>query len=112
MKLVDPEETVVLVTARRSPRRSDRPLAYRLKPRSTAAGRCLDQLFQLNRTIAIGGPEERVTGESPASCLVSSREDWTLQADLDGEVKRWSVGADARLRRRRWRSLVRACRRP
>lgn len=115
MKLVDPEETVVLVTgASLTAEERDRPLAYRLKAeidrrgaghayrRAVVVGDAWyleNQLFQLNPTIAIGGPGANgVTGEFTAILpTVYAREDRIfVQADLEGEVKRVALwGADA-----------------
>lgn len=115
MKLVDTEETVVLVTGTSlTAEERDRPLAYRLKAeidrrgaghpyrRAVVVGDAwyLDnRIFHLNPTIAIGGPgvngvTEEFTGMLPT---VYSREERVfVQVDLDGELKRAALwGADA-----------------
>ena len=114
MKLVDPEETVVLVTGTSpSAEDRDRPLAYRLKAEIDRRGaghayrRAVvvaddwyleHRTFHLNPTITIGGPGANgVTGELTGMLpTVYSRENRVfVQADLDGEVKRVALwGAD------------------
>ena len=115
MKLVDPEETVVLVTGTSvTAEERDRPIAYRLKAeidrrgaghayrRAVVVGDAwylASQLLQANPTIAIGGPGVNgVTGELTAILpTIHAREDRIfVQADLEGEVKRVALwGADA-----------------
>jgi hypothetical protein len=115
MKLVDPEETVVLVigTSPNAEER-DRPLATRLKAEIDRRGaghayrRAVvvgdewyleHRTFHHNPTIAIGGPgangvTEEFTGMLPT---VYSREERVfVQAELEGELKRVALwGADA-----------------
>ena len=115
MKLVDPEETVVLVIGTSpSAEDRDRPLAYRLKAEIDRRGaghayrRAVvitddwyleHRTFHLNPTITIGGPGANgVTGELTGMLpTVYSRENRVfVQADLDGELKRVALwGADA-----------------
>jgi len=115
MKLVDPEETVVLVTGSSlTAEERDRPRAHRLKAeidrrgaghayrRAVVVGDAWylqNQLLQFNPTIAIGGPGVNgVTGEFTGILpTVYAREDRIfVQADLEGEVKRVALwGADA-----------------
>lgn len=114
MKLVDTEETIILVTGSdiRAEDR-DRPLAYGLKSeidrrgeghsfrRAVVVGDAwyLDnRLFHLNPTVAIGGPgvnalAAELTGQLPT---VWSQEDRVfVQADFDGDLKRACLwGAD------------------
>ena len=115
MKLVDVEETIVLVTSADADNR-DRTAADALKAEIDARGAghayrravvvtdqwYLDnQTLQHNPTIAIGGPGVNGVSEEFASALpmVYSREEQVfVQADLDGELKRaalWGVNAAA-----------------
>lgn len=115
MKLVDTDETVVLVTGSAlTAEERDRPLAYRLKSEIDRRGEghayrravvvadlwYLDnQIFHLNPTIAIGGPGANAVAEEFSSLLptVYSSEDRVfVQADLEGDPKRAALwGADA-----------------
>jgi hypothetical protein len=115
MKLVDPEETVVLVIGT-SPNAEarDRPLADRLKAEIDRrgaghayrravvvgdAGYLEHRAFHHNPTIAIGGPGANgVTEEFTAMLPTVYRRDERVfvQADLEGELKRVALwGADA-----------------
>ena len=115
MKLVDVEETIVLVTSADADNR-DRTAADALKAEIDARGAghayrravvvtdqwYLDnQTLQHNPTIAIGGPGVNGVSEEFASALpmVYSREEQVfVQADLDSELKRaalWGVNAAA-----------------
>jgi hypothetical protein len=114
MKLVDTEETIILVTGSdiRAEDR-DRPLAYGLKSeidrrgaghsfrRAVVVGDAwyLDnRLFHLNPTVAIGGPGVNALAAELAGQLptVWSQEDRVfVQADFDGDLKRACLwGAD------------------
>lgn len=115
MKLVDTEETVVLVTgASRTAEERDRPLASLLKVEIDRRGaghayrRAVvvadawyleNRTFHLNPTIAIGGPGANdVTREfSGFLPTVYGRNDQVfVQADFEGEPKRaalWGVNA-------------------
>jgi hypothetical protein len=115
MKLVDTDETVVLVTGSAlTAEERDRPLAYRLKSEIDRRGEghayrravvvadlwYLDnQIFHLNPTITIGGPGANAVAEEFSSLLptVYSSEDRVfVQADLEGDPKRAALwGADA-----------------
>jgi hypothetical protein len=117
MKLVDTDETVVLVTGSAlTAEERDRPLAYRLKSEIDRRGEghayrravvvadlwYLDnRIFHLNPTIAIGGPGANAVAEEFSSLLptVYSSEDRVfVQADLEGDPKRaalWGVDAGA-----------------
>jgi hypothetical protein len=115
MKLVDTDETVVLVTGSAlTAEERDRPLAYRLKSEIDRRGEghayrravvvadlwYLDnRIFHLNPTIAIGGPGANAVAEEFSSLLptVYSSEDRVfVQADLEGDPKRAALwGADA-----------------
>ena len=115
MKLVDTDETVVLVTGSAlTAQERDRPLAYRLKSEIDRRGEghayrravvvadlwYLDnRIFHLNPTIAIGGPGANAVAEEFSSLLptVYSSEDRVfVQADLEGDPKRAALwGADA-----------------
>jgi hypothetical protein len=117
MKLVDTEETVVIVTGSdlRSEER-DRPTAYRLKEeidrrsdgqafrRAVVVGDTWflqNRIFHLNPTIAVGGPGVNGLAAELSQVLPVS---WTqdqrvyVHADFDAEVKRaalWGVDAEA-----------------
>jgi hypothetical protein len=117
VKLVDTEETVVLVTgAALTAEERDRPVAYALKAEIDRRGTghayrravvvtdlwYLDnRIFHLNPTIAIGGPGANGVSEEFSSLLptVYSREEQVfVQADLEGDLKRatlWGVNAGA-----------------
>lgn len=117
MKLVDTEETVVLVIGSSSAQQErDRPLADLLKAeidrrgeghayrRAVVVGDAwyLDNhLFHHNPTIAIGGPGVNGVTQEFAALLptVYSRPDEVfVQADFEGELKRaalWGVNAPA-----------------
>lgn len=115
MKLIDTDETVIIVTGSdiRAEER-DRPTAYRLKEaidarsdgqrfrRAVVVGDLWyleNRVFQLNPTIAIGGPgvnalAARLTSALPV--LWSQGEAAFVQADLEGEPKRallWGMDA-------------------
>jgi hypothetical protein len=115
MKLVDTDETVVLVTgASLTAEERDRPVAYALKAEIDRRGAghpyrravvvtdlwYLDnRIFHLNPTIAIGGPGANGVSEEFTSQLptVYSRDEQVfVQADLGGDLKRaalWGVNA-------------------
>jgi hypothetical protein len=115
MKLVDTEETVVLVTGTSvSSEERDRPLAYRLKAeidrrgaghayrRAVVVGDLwyLDnRIFQLNPTIAIGGPGANGVAQEFSAVLptvYNDEEQVFVQVDFEGELKRaalWGVNA-------------------
>jgi hypothetical protein len=117
MKLVDTEETVVLVTgASLTAEERDRPLAYLLKAEIDRRGAghayrravvvadlwYLDnRIFHLNPTVAIGGPGVNGLAQELAESLptVFNRDDQVfVQADFEGELKRaalWGVNAAA-----------------
>jgi hypothetical protein len=115
VKLVDTDETVVLVTgSSMTAEERDRPLAYRLKAEIDRRGsghayrRAVvvadlwyqqNRIFQLNPTIAIGGPGANAVSHDFSEALptVYSRDERVfLQADFEAEVKRASLwGADA-----------------
>ncbi len=117
MKLVDTEETIVLVTGSSiTAEERDRPLAYLLKTEIDLRGaghayrRAVvvadlwyleNRIFHLNPTIAIGGPGVNGVSEEFSSLLptVYSRDEQVfVQADFDAEVKRatlWGVNAAA-----------------
>ena len=115
MKLVDTDETVVLVTGSSlTAEERDRPLAYRLKSEIDRRGEghayrravvvadlwYLDnRIFHLNPTIAIGGPGANAVAEEFSSLLptmYSSEDRVFVQADLEGDPKRAALwGADA-----------------
>ncbi len=117
MKLVDTEETVVLVTGSSlTAEERDRPLAYRLKSEIDRRGaghayrRAVvvadlwyqqNRIFQLNPTIAIGGPGANAVSHDFSETLpaVYSRDERVfLQADFEGETKRaslWGVDSSA-----------------
>jgi len=115
MKLVDIEETIVLVTGTSLPAEErDRPLAYHLKAEIDRRGaghayrRAVvvadawyleNRTFHLNPTIAIGGPGVNgVTQEFTAFLpTVYSRDEAVfVQVDFEGELKRAALwGANA-----------------
>ncbi|MBA3443552.1 MAG: hypothetical protein H0T58_01675 [Gemmatimonadales bacterium] len=115
MKLVDTDETDVLVTgASLTAEERDRPLAYRLKSEIDRRGlghayrRAVvvadlwylqNRIFHLNPTIAIGGPGANGVSHELAEALptVYSRDERVfVQADFEGELKRGSLwGVDA-----------------
>jgi hypothetical protein len=115
MKLVDIEETIVLVTGTSLPAEErDRPLAYQLKAEIDRRGaghayrRAVvvadawyleNRTFHLNPTIAIGGPGVNgVTQEFTAFLpTVYSRDEAVfVQVDFEGELKRAALwGANA-----------------
>lgn len=115
MKLVDTEETIVLVTGS-SPaaEERDRPLAYRLKAEIDRRGAghayrravvvadlwyLQNRTFHLNPTVAIGGPGANGVSHDFAETLpavYSQGERVFVQADFEGEPKRAALwGADA-----------------
>ncbi len=115
MKLVDTEETVVLVTGSSiTSEERDRPLAYRLKAEIDRRGTghayrravvvadlwYLDnRIFHLNPTIAIGGPGANGVAQEFSSQLptVHSVDDQVfVQLDFEGELKRAAVGQQCR----------------
>jgi hypothetical protein len=115
VKLVDTEETVVLVTGSSlTAEERDRPLAYRLKAEIDRRGvghayrRAVvvadlwyqqNRIFQLNPTIAIGGPGANAVSHDFSDALpaVYSRDERVfVQADFEAETKRASLwGVDA-----------------
>ncbi len=115
MKLVDTDETVVLVTGSSlTAEERDRPLAYRLKAEIDRRGaghayrRAVvvadiwyqqNRIFQLNPTIAIGGPGANGVSHDFTETLptVYAREERVfVQADFEAEAKRASLwGIDA-----------------
>ena len=115
MKLVDTEETVVLVTGSSlTAEERDRPLAYRLKTEIDRRGEghayrravvvadlwyLQNRIFHLNPTITIGGPGANGVSHELAETLptVYSRDEQVfVQADFEGEPKRASLwGVDA-----------------
>jgi hypothetical protein len=115
LKLVDTEETVVLVTGSSlTAEERDRPLAYRLKSEIDRRGsghayrRAVvvadlwyqqNRIFQLNPTIAIGGPGANAVSHDFSETLpaVYSRDERVfVQADFEAEAKRASLwGVDA-----------------
>ncbi|MDH4348907.1 MAG: hypothetical protein OEW17_08885 [Gemmatimonadota bacterium] len=117
MKLIDTDETVIIVTGSdiRAEER-DRPTAYRLKEevdarsdgqrfrRAVVVGDLWyleNRVFQLNPTVAIGGPGVNALAARLANTLpvVWSQADQAyVQADLEGEQKRvllWGMDAGA-----------------
>jgi len=117
VKLIDTDETVIIVTGSdiRAEER-DRPTAYRLKEevdarsdgqrfrRAVVVGDLWyleNRVFQLNPTIAIGGPgvnalAARITSTLPV--VWSQGEQAYIQADFEGEQKRvllWGMNAGA-----------------
>ena len=115
MKLVDTDETVVLVTGSSlTAEERDRPLAYRLKAEIDRRGAghayrravvvadlwyLQNRIFHLNPTIAIGGPGANGLSNELAEALptVYSRDERVfVQADFETELKRASLwGVDA-----------------
>ena len=115
MKLVDPDETVVLVIGTSSNAEArDRPLADRLKAEIDRRGaghayrRAVvvgdewyleHRTFHHNPTITIGGPGANGVTEEFTAMLptVYARDERVfVQAELDGEIKRVALwGADA-----------------
>ena len=115
MKLVDTEETVVLVTGSSlTAEERDRPLAYLLKAEIDRRGaghayrravvvadvwHLENRAFHLNPTIAIGGPGANgVTREFSAflPTVYNRDEQVFVQADFEGELKRAALwGANA-----------------
>lgn len=115
MKLVDTEETVVLVTgASLTAEERDRPLAYLLKAEIDRRGtghayrRAVvvadlwyleNRIFHLNPTIAIGGPGVNGVAQEFSAVLptvYSADERVFVQADFEDDVKRAALwGADA-----------------
>ena len=117
MKLVDTEETVVLVTgASLNAEERDRPLAYLLKAEIDRRGagyayrRAVvvadiwyleNRIFHLNPTVAIGGPGVNGVAQEFSETLptVYNHEDQVfIQADFDGDMKRaalWGANAAA-----------------
>jgi hypothetical protein len=115
MKLVDTEETVVLVTGSSiTSEERDRPLAYRLKAEIDQRGighayrRAVvvadlwyldNRIFHLNPTIAIGGPGANGVAHEFATVLPmvhSVDEQIFVQLDFEGELKRAALwGANA-----------------
>ena len=115
MKLIDTEETVVLVTGSSiTSEERDRPLAYRLKAEIDRRGTghayrravvvadlwYLDnRIFHLNPTIAVGGPGANAVAQefSPLLPTVHSVDDQVfVQLDFDGDLKRAALwGANA-----------------
>ena len=112
MKLVDPDETIVLVTGAEAGR--DRELAGWLKREIDRRGEghayrrgvtvvddwYLDNgVLRQNPAIAIGGPGANAVTQAyvaDLSTLYNEGERIFVQADLDGDVKRVSLwGADA-----------------
>lgn len=115
MKLVDTDETVVLVTGSSlTAEERDRPLAYRLKAEIDRRGSghayrravvvadlwyLQNRIFHLNPTIAVGGPGANAVSQELGESLptVYSREERVfVQADFEGEPKRailWGVDA-------------------
>jgi hypothetical protein len=119
MKLVDTEETVVLVTGTTlTAEERDRPLAYQLKLEIDRRGaghayrRAVvvgdqwyleNRIFHLNPTIAIGGPGANgVSGDfvSVLPTVLNLDERVFVQADFEGDQKRaalWGMDAHATL---------------
>ncbi len=115
MKLIDTEETVVLVTgASLTAEERDRPLAYQLKSEIDRRGaghayrRAVvvadiwyleNRMFHLNPTVTIGGPGANGVAQEFSEVLptVYNGEDRVfVQADFDGDLKRAALwGADA-----------------
>ncbi|HTC24792.1 MAG TPA: hypothetical protein VK688_10530 [Gemmatimonadales bacterium] len=116
MKLIDTDETVVLVTGTSlTAEERDRPTAYTLKAeidrrgtghayrRAVVVGDSWymeNRIFHLNPTIAIGGPGANAVASELADALptvLSLDERVFIQADFEAEVKRASLwGADSR----------------
>jgi hypothetical protein len=117
LKLVDTDETIVLVTGSSlTAEERDRPLAYHLKAEIDRRGSghayrravvvadlwyLQNRIFHLNPTIAIGGPGANEVSQRFAETLptVYSQEDRIfVQADFEGDMKRASLwGLDASL---------------
>lgn len=117
MKLVDTEETIVLVTGSSlTAEERDRPLAYGLKAEVDRRGAghayrravvvadlwyLQNRIFHLNPTIAIGGPGANGVSHDFAEALptVYSQEDRVfVQVEFEGDLKRAALwGADASL---------------
>ena len=117
MKLVDTEETVVLVTGSSlTAEERDRPLAYSLKAEIDRRGaghayrRAVvvadlwyleNRIFHLNPTVAIGGPGANGVAQELSEILptVYNGDDQVfIQADFEGDVKRaalWGANATA-----------------
>jgi hypothetical protein len=110
LKLVDTDETVVLVTGSSvNAEERDRPLAYRLKAEIDRRGSghayrravvvadlwyLQNRIFHLNPTIAIGGPGANGVSNDFAETLptVYSRDEKVfVQADFEAELKRASL---------------------
>jgi hypothetical protein len=119
MKLVDTNETVVLVTGSSlTAEERDRPLAYVLKAEIDRRGDghayrkavvvadlwYLDnRIFHLNPTLAIGGPGANGVAQefSVLPTVYSSDETVFIQADFEGDPKRgalWGANAAATAR--------------
>jgi hypothetical protein len=109
-KLIDTEETVLIVTGSEIPAElNDRPIAYRLKHEIDRLGRgtafrgavvvsdrwyAENRIFHLCPTVAIGGPGvNRVAAAFAESLptLVSREERMFVQGSWDGETKRVSL---------------------
>jgi hypothetical protein len=117
VKLVDTDETVVLVTgASLTAEERDRPLAYLLKAEIDRRGaghayrRAVvvadlwyleNRIFHLNPTIAIGGPGANGVAQELSEILptvYTSENRIFIQADFEAEMKRaalWGVNAAA-----------------
>jgi hypothetical protein len=115
LKLIDTEETIVLVSGSSlTAEERDRPLAYRLKSEIDRRGaghayrRAVvvadlwyqqNRIFQLNPTIAIGGPGANGVSHDFSETLptvYSVDERVFVQADFEAELKRASLwGVDA-----------------
>ncbi len=115
MKLVDTEETVVLVTgASLTAEERDRPLAYLLKAEIDRRGaghayrRAVvvadmwyleNRIFHLNPTVAIGGPGANGVAQEFSEILPTvygNEERVFIQADFEGDLKRAALwGTDA-----------------
>jgi hypothetical protein len=115
MKLVDTDETVVLVTGSSlTAEERDRPLAYLLKSEIDRRGEghayrravvvadlwyLENRIFHLNPTVAIGGPGANAVAQEFSGLLptvYSSEETVFIQADFEGDPKRAALwGADA-----------------
>jgi len=116
MKLIDTDETIVLVTGTAlTAEERDRPTAYTLKAeidrrgdghtyrRAVVVGDVWyleNRIFHLNPTIAIGGPGANGVASELAESLptlLSVDERVFVQADFEGDLKRASLwGVDAR----------------
>ena len=115
MKLIDTEETVVIVTGSSlTAEEHDRPTAYQLKAEIDRRGTgypyrravvvadlwyLQNRVFHLNPTVTVGGPGANAVARQFAGVLptIYSRDERLfVQADFDGERKRVSLwGADA-----------------